>query len=237
MAKQQIKTPPEFVDAIANLTYTAENIERARQYCKRRGINPDLFTFPWTASGSDPNVFNALRDFDVRINPHHFTDTLFIPIPAVESLPTKPSLAGFDCRYMGDLAFRNRWIKRKRTPETLLVYNVHAALKGDAHIITEGAMDAEAFRTVGFEAIGALTALKSPRFVHFLYALGSKIFLAFDNDPDGQKAATWIMDYAAKYQGCLPIIKPLQYHFKDPNQAIEKMGASAFHAQIAYQLT
>lgn len=235
MSQKHLKLPESFIDELASIVYSQENIERANAYARTRGIDPSVFTFPWAATGPDMWPFERFRP--IGIAPVVYTEVLLIPVVEIDCDPAKPRLAGFDIRYLGQQAYRHRWTKRKRTEQTNLVYNAHAALKGDALIVTEGAIDAEAFRTCGWEACAALTALKTPRFVHFLYALGTRIYLAFDNDDDGKKATKYIIDYQAKFTGAPPVIQPLIYPMKDPGKAIETLGRDAFKQHIAFQLT
>jgi hypothetical protein len=88
---------------------------------------------------------------DIKVISHrdwHLADCLYIPITDIASNPAQPTLAGFDICYLGNFEHRLLWSKRKRTETTQLIYNVHAALKGEAMIVTEGAIDAESRRSV-----------------------------------------------------------------------------------------
>lgn len=233
MAMKHVRTPESFVGDLAQVVYTAENIERARQYVRTRGLNPDLFNFPWAQTDDNAWPYEPFRDL---YPPVIFTNCLYIPVTEISSGAGQPVIAGWDIRYQADEGHRLRWSKRKRTQDTALVYNSAAVLKGDAIIVTEGAMDAESFRTCGWEAMAALTALKTPRFVHFLYACASRVYLAFDNDDDGKKATKWILEYAAQFPTTTPVITPLIYPMKDPSKFLESVGPDAFRQNFAYQL-
>lgn len=179
-----------FIDDLASVLFTPDNITRANDYLATvRKIDPAQLRFPWVYSGSDPNVFNHFRG---AYPPIIFTDSLYIPIPDIGD-PTGRTLAGFDVRYLGPAQNRLRYHKFRRDPDSPLFYNFHAALQTNKIIVAEGAIDVEAIRACGHEAVGALTALGTPKFLYFLLGLADHVYFMFDNDQDGRGATEKLM--------------------------------------------
>lgn len=223
------------VDLLADVLYSDElNAQRGREYILSRNLDPDKIQFPWLVSSTDTTLF---RDISPDLPPITFTECLYVPIVEMDSLPGAPALAGFDIRYIGEsMPKRIRWVKQKRDKDSELVYNAQAVLDSEYIIVTEGAIDAETFQLLGYRAMSPLGSKSNPRLVHYLYATGCDIFLAYDNDEKGMRATTKILEIVQKYPNAVPKFRILKYPSKDPNEALKILGKAKLRGQIHSQL-
>lgn len=226
------RVPSQFIDHLASVIYTQENVERGSSYLRGRGINPDLLPYPWTATGSDLTPFSQYRSWYPL---HIFSDSLYIPITDMRD-PTSRTLAGFDVRYIGEDASRIRYHKFKRDSTTHLFYNLPAALTSSYIIVTEGAIDAQTFIQLGYTAISPLTALATLRFAQLLYALVPKIYLSYDNNPDGVKAMSKILKLVSPYPVVANSFQVLTYKGKDPNEGLMLFGPDYMSLLLSQQI-
>jgi hypothetical protein len=224
----------EFIDQIANIIYSKENIDRANEYILSRGINPNQLAFPYTCTSSLEAHFWRFRE---KYPPYLFIDSLYIPIVDIRDGKT---LVGFDIRYNGTSDKRTRWHKFKRRDEDIFIYNFQEFKKNLDWpvLIVESALDVETIRSLGLNitCISFLTAISHIRSVLFLYAMGSKIFYMYDNDSSGSSAISRILKTISFNTEVMNNFTFISYRGKDPNGALEMMGSSYLSQTIQAQI-
>lgn len=211
--------------ALANMCYTPENIERANQYLRTRGIDPAHLQYPYTFTGPVPD-----RNLAPYIRPERVTNTLLIPVVSIAN-PQK--LIAFDVRYLGQDPMIPRYSKIKGSPPEPMIYGIHRALaapKGTPIILGEGAIDCEAaYQMTGLPAVGYLTALAAPSVVATLAAITDLMLIALDNDADGIEASNKLFDIAQRSREAARLFVMVNYHGKDPGKAAEtEQGRKVF---------
>ncbi|HEC64726.1 MAG TPA: toprim domain-containing protein [bacterium] len=227
-----------FIDRLASVIYTEANIEAAKQYAIGRGINPTQWQHLWTLTSPDLAPFDIFKN---KYPPIIFPESLYIPIAEMHD-PTQ--LAGFDVRFCGETKTvnRTRYHKFKRAPESVMVYRVEDAIHlpiDKTIIITEGVLDCESIRMIGFSnvaVISPLTALSSLNFTLFLTALSNRIIIAYDKDDDGRRATQKIMDHMQSDPDNLTDFQILDYKGHDPNQCLKDFGKNYLRQCIENQL-
>lgn len=194
----QIVTQENFIDELAATIYTEESIRHAADYWRRRGVDPTRMAFPsaLTPAGTRPYEKFSSVNFPSFI----FEECLFIPIIELETcFDASPRLAGFDVRYQGINPLRTRFQKFKRSPETVLLYNIRSALEFPERplIVTESVSDSQSIiqTDLPINVISPLTASKNIRFLAFLHGLSNNVYFMYDNDPTGVKARKTLSDY------------------------------------------
>lgn len=190
-------TKENFLPVLSSIIFTPDGMERARQYYRTRGIDPDKALTPATITTRGPAPYECLSHL---FNPVIFEESLFM---AVENWVTtdKPKeqteLAGLDVRYLGEYAARTRYQKFKANADMHLFYGFREAMQ-NPHlplVVTEGVFDVESARACNLpvNVIGSLTAAHHDRWVALLLSLSDKIILAYDNDDAGKKASKKIL--------------------------------------------
>jgi DNA primase len=209
------------IQKLANIIYTEENIANAKKYLLTRGVNSEAMRYPPVFTGGDKNSFISLSAF---LPPGLFTDTLYFPITDVED-PAK--LIGFDARYLGTESSRLRYRKFKEESVDLLLYYTTSLSEIDPQtplIVTEGVIDAETLRPLGFPIISPLTAMHSFKFCCFLKAISNNIYFAYDNDKSGQTAAKNIIKETKVNTEFANTFKFLNFQGKDINESYKLNG-------------
>ena len=181
--------------------------------------------------------FLKMRD---KYPPQIFLDCLFIPITEV----TDPTiLAGFDVRYVGTEQGKIRYKKFKADPEQPLIYMTHSLEEINSEkpvIITEGAIDAESLRFLGHPVLSPLTAQHNIRWALFLWAVSSRIYIAYDNDEDGKKSTRKLLEHVSIDPKVQQGFKALSYMGVDPNGVLcghgQKYLETILGAQISERL-
>lgn len=221
-----------FIDSLSVVLNTPICREWGDRYLLGRGLNPRIVANKWLVTGSDVKPFECFRE---KYPPHIFTDSVYIPVMDIGDASGN-TLLGYDVRYIGGDSRRLRYHKFRADNRSQLLYGLHDALDSRHIFVTEGAADAEAIRVCGFAAISPLTALKTPRFLQFLYALGSKVYIAYDNDTDGKRATEKLMLGVIGDIGARDRIRSVSYTGKDPNWAIQKLGVAQLRQELSRQL-
>ena len=221
--------PPEFIDILSSYLYSQDGIDRARVYLNSRKLNQP--SIPWVISGDKRDMEWAETYYE---NYWLLADCLFIPVTDFRD-PSNKTLAGFDVRYLGKSEKRSRYIKLKKNSVTPLVYGVDEPT--DPLFVTEGAIDAEVFRQLGYSAVSSLTSLSSPRWMAFLLSFSpGKILLAYDNDSQGEKATNHLMDMVSYSEDLSTKVGVFRYRCHDPNDAMALLGWSYLEEQIKLQI-
>ncbi|MFA5071279.1 MAG: toprim domain-containing protein [Candidatus Pacearchaeota archaeon] len=218
---------------LANILYTPGNIEAGRKYLSGRKINPDNLKFPVVLTDTNSEPFNCFRRL---YHPNTFTECAFFPIVDFEN-PTY--LIGFDVRYIGKDPTRLRYHKFKINPQTFLLYFTQELDKIDPNkpmLVTEGFVDAETLRELGYPVISPLTAMHSLKFCAFLKAISNKIYICYDNDEAGKKAVLKIMQEVSIDPNFKRSFNFLNYSGKDPNQAANDYGKEYLHTVLKGQI-
>lgn len=206
---------------LSHALYTAETIDAASQYLKTRGVDSTQMRFPPALSGTDQAPFRYLSKY---LPPHLFTETIYFPITCIED---NRKLIGFDARYLGSDPTRLRYRKFKTDETQLLLYYSEPIQDIDPDrplIVTEGVVDAETIRPLGFPTVSALTAMHSFKFLCFLAAISNNIYFGYDSDKAGISAIKSIEtslqinpEFAAKF-------KVLNFRGKDLNDSYLRYG-------------
>lgn len=232
MVGNELGVGANFISDLMCVLNTPIGRELGERYLKSRGLNPSLIRGKWLVSGSDVSPFMRFKD---KYPPQIFTDSVYIPIYDIGDASGE-TLLGFDVRYIGSVSGRLRYHKFRSDNRSPLIYGLHDALDSRHIFVTEGAADAEAIRVCGFAAISPLTALKTPRFLQFLYALGSKVYLAYDNDKDGKSATEKLIMGVIGDVSARERIKAVSYSGKDPNWALQNLGVTHLRNELWGQL-
>lgn len=224
---------------LASVVYTPENIQRAEEYLYNvRGIDPSRMEFPCALTGPETYIYEPIRSI---YPPYMFTDSLFIPIRDVTK-SGETALAGFDIRYLGEATYRTRYQKIKRDEQTEMIYGALRAVKSPRNtplIVTEGVIDGESFPKLDgleYNVVSPLTSMSAHWFALFLYSLSDNIWIAYDNDTDGIKAAKKLLDNLSFSDEVRSCFKVLTYRGKDPNQGLLTFGASNLRMLLESQL-
>lgn len=222
------------IDLVSNLVYTSDNITRAAQYLRRRGLDPDKINPPWTFTDKRERLYAPLREW---LPPFMFTESLFIPIPNVEN----PRVCeGFDVRYLGEDPRRSRFHKLKRSVESITIYGWHHAVSTDGPVLcTEGAIDAESINQLGLKvkAVSPLTRMRGLKWIYTLRLLSTNILVMYDNDTDGQKATRSLVKELEGVPDSNGRIRAVSYRCKDPNEALTTLGKEMFKTLLKPQLS
>lgn len=209
------------IQDLANILYTQENLLAAQEYLHKRGVDVKKMRFPPVLSGKDPTKFVYLSK---HLPSHLFTETIFFPITDIED-PTH--LVGFDARYLGNDKSRLRYRKFKEEGNEFLLYYTHPIDTIDSSvplIVTEGIIDAETIRPLGFPVITPLTAMHSFKFCCFLKAISNNIYIAYDNDSAGQIATKNIIREIKISPEFKKAFKFLNFQGKDLNDSYRENG-------------
>ena len=209
------------ISELADILYTKSNIDSASEYLRKRGVDSQGMRFPPVLSGKDPSPFLYLSK---HMPPHLFTDTIYFPITDIENPKT---LIGFDARYMGEDKSRLRYRKFKEEGNSFLLYYTKPLSEIDANapmIVTEGVVDAETLRPLGFPVISPLTAMHSFKFCCFLKAMSNNIYIAYDNDSSGQQAVKNMVKEIKIQDEFQKAFKFLNFQGKDLNDSYREYG-------------
>lgn len=225
-----------FIQELANVVYTSENMERANQYLATRGLDGTKFRFPWVATGTDQRPFERFRKW---YSPPLFVESLYIPVPSIQNPKV---LEGLDIRYLGENPARTRFIKFKRDSQgSIMIYNFHSILEHPDWpvVVTEGAMDCESVNKVGLSinVVSPLTAQFGLRWCATLHAMSDKVYILYDNDEDGMKSTKKISESVMISS---EVSKEFQYLSclggKDPNQVLCNSGKDFLKRSLMAQM-
>lgn len=209
------------VGDLANIIYTPEGIAAAGTYLAGRGVDIGGMRFPAAVTGKDSTPFKYLSK---HLPSHLFCETIYFPVTDIEN-PAK--LIGFDARYLGEDKSRLRYRKFKEEGCGFLLYYtmpLHEIDPAIPLIVTEGVMDAETIRPLGFPVITPLTAMHSLKFCCFLSAISRNIYIAYDNDTSGQTAVKNIVRETKIDADFCKYFKVLNFRGKDLNNALQTNG-------------
>lgn len=224
----------EFIDQLAGIIYSKENIDRANEYILSRGINPNQLAFPYTCTDHVEARFWRFRE---KYPPMIFTDSLYIPIVDIRDGKT---LVGFDVRYNGNSDKRIRWHKFKRSDEDIFIYNFEEFKKNldRSVMIVESALDVETVRSLNLNltVIAFLTAISHIRSILFLYAMSDKIYYLYDNDNSGASAVSRILKTISFNAEVMNNFTFISYRGKDANEAVKMMGSDYLSQTIQAQI-
>ena len=222
-----------FIVDLSNYVYTPDGIANAGLYAKSRGIFPEDFSFPWTITGSDPAHFLPFKHL---YPPWLFVDSLFIPIVDFEDGQT---LVAFDVRYLGTDPRRTRYMKFKTDKTEVILYGTRPleSIPNDCPvIITEGAIDAESLRFLGYPVISPLTALHGLRFLAFLRAISNNLYFAYDNDSGGMNAKKRIQEECSFDPEFANQVRFLSFSGKDINECLKTFGQDYLQKVLMSQI-
>jgi len=209
------------IQHLANALYIEQTIRDAAGYLATRGVDATAMRFPPVLAGKDSAPFRSLGKY---LPPHLFTETIYFPITDIES-PT--TLVGFDARYLGDDPSRLRYRKFKTESTQFLLYYSHPLQEippDTPLIVTEGIVDAETIRPLGFPVVSALTAMHSFKFLCFLKAISNNIYFGYDSDKAGISAIKSIesnLQISSEFAACF---KTLNFRGKDLNDSYLRYG-------------
>lgn len=225
----QIVTQENFIDELAATIYTEESIRHAANYWRNRGVDPTRMPFPSALTPSGTRQYEKFSS--VNFQSFIFEECLFIPIVEIETcLDPVPRLAGFDVRYQGLSPLRTRFQKFKRSPETVLMYNIRSALEFPDRplIVTESVSDAQSLiqTDLPINVISPLTASKNLRFLAFLHGLSNNVYFMYDNDPTGTKARKTLSDYIETDMQAPLEFRFINYAGNDPNDILKTHGSN-----------
>lgn len=209
------------IQDLANIIYTPENIQKAKEYLLSRKVNSTKMRFPPTLTNQDSSLYWLFRKQYV---PNIFTDSIYFPITDIEE-PTR--LIGFDVRYCGKDPTRLRYHKFKENSHTFMLYFTQDLDKIDPDkplIVTEGVVDAETIRDLGYPVLSPLTAMHSFKFCLFLKAVSNRVYFAYDGDDAGKKAIASIGKETSIDPNFRKCFNFLNFSGKDLNKACMDFG-------------
>ena len=212
-----------FIHELSQILCTPENMARAQEYIKSRGINLDKIKYPCALTDGDESLY---RRFANQYPTNIFINSLYIPILDIEN---PNMLAGFDVRYIGTETFRTRFHKFKINQDTMMMYfSKKISDIGDREpiIVTEGVIDAWSIEQLGYTVISPLTALNTLKFGLFLHAISERVYLMYDTDSTGRRALSKFMKNTSMDMDLRESFKPIIYSGKDPNVCLMNMGES-----------
>lgn len=218
---------------------------RASHYAASRGLDASRFRTPWFMTEATPQAMAPLNGLIKR--PAYFANCLFIPVVDLRFDPAVlgySALAGFDVRHFDVGVTDAKYTKVKRQSNSVMLYNVHEAVRSPWGIIVESAIDAESLRMLEdptapgrpMPVVSPLTALGSPQFAMLLYGLFQRIYVMYDNDKGGASATKSLL--AAAERGGKEMgnaFKPLIYSGMDPNESYCMQGPTPLRRAIASQ--
>ena len=222
-------TQENFIDELAATIYTADSIRHAADYWRRRGIDPTRMAFPSAITPAGTRPFEKFSS--VNFQSFIFEECIFMPILELETcMDAQPRLAGFDVRYLGLNPLRTRFQKFKRSPETVLLYNIRSALEFPDRplIVTESVSDTQSLiqTDLPVNVISPLTAAKNIRFLAMLHALSNNVYFMYDNDPTGSKARKALSDYIETDMHAPLEFRFITYAGHDANEILKQHGAN-----------
>lgn len=221
------------IQELANIIYTPANIQSAGVYLQNRGVDISKMRYPPALTGTDTNPYWVFKkQYPVSI----FTESIYFPITDIEE-PTR--LVGFDVRYVGGNKTRLRYHKFKEENKAIPIYYTEELHKIDAEkplLVTEGIVDAETIRGLGYPVISPLTAMHSFKFCLFLRAISNNIYFAYDNDDAGKRAKESIKTELSPYPELQKHFRFLTFTGKDLNDSFKKMGRDYLYNIVKAQI-
>lgn len=227
----------ELVEALTEIIYNEEFVNRAGEYLvNERSLDMGHFRVLWTLSGTDHTPFKSLERSGLAKS-WLFESSLFIPAVSVSD-PNR--IEGYDIRYLGTNPRRTRYFKIQREPNSFLLYNIGDVVEHPEYplVITEGATDAETLRSLELK-INVISPLRNRHgipFCMFLHSIADKIYIAYDQDKEGNKSKDKILKTFDITPELRHKIKPLTYLGKDPNKSLVDFGIKQLRERLEKQI-
>ena len=188
------------------------------RYLKSRGYEDELLRD------------TGLIEIDEKRGPHDvFWNRAMVPIADISD-----RIIAFGGRVLGDGL--PKYVNTKETDifnksRNLFALNIAKKSKRRGIILCEGYMDAIAQHQAGIDnAVASLgTALTEPH-AGMIKRYTSEVFLAYDNDDAGKKAALRAIEILRKYDITQKVVSLEPY--KDPDEFIKNMGVEAYEERI-----
>lgn len=199
------------------LGYSSNYKDDLYRYMRSKGYNDDILKETGLFTFSERGVFDK------------FNNRVMFPIMDVNS-----RVIGFGGRVMGDGE-----PKYLNSPETLIFdkgknlygMNIARTSKKGNILICEGYMDVISLHQAGFNnAVASLGTALTPRQASLIKRYSDNVYLTYDSDGAGVKAALRAIPIF-KEAGCnLKVINMRPY--KDPDEFIKNLGAEAYEERI-----
>lgn len=200
------------------LGFAPMNARGVIDYCRKNGVTDQELLDAGIAAFSEKNGLYS-----------KFWNRVIFPI-----LDDKGKVLGFGGRVMGDgepkyLNSQETDVFNKR--RNLYGFNFARSSKKDRFILCEGYMDVISLHQAGFtEAVASLGTAFTPEQARILQRYSPNVYLSYDSDGAGTKAAMRAIEILRQYKVTGRIINMKPY--KDPDEFIKGLGAEEFEKRM-----